>query len=139
MSAAKERCIALGSGCSGVVNDYAGHYYLSTSYSFSSASGHYTYEKGEKWSARFVPRIEWEARSPVGVSNFILPASHGLIGHHTAGSHCTDKESCIRVMKGIQNYHMDSRGWSDIGYNFLVGEDGRIYEVRIELASENLI
>ena len=36
-------------------------------------------------------------------------------------------------MKGIQNYHMDSRGWSDIGYNFLVGEDGRIYEVRVKL------
>ena len=25
---------------------------------------------------------------------------------------------------------MDSRGWSDIGYNFLIGEDGRIYEGR---------
>ena len=23
---------------------------------------------------------------------------------------------------------MDSRGWNDIGYNFLIGEDGRIYE-----------
>jgi N-acetylmuramoyl-L-alanine amidase len=32
-------------------------------------------------------------------------------------------------MKATQNYHMDSLGWSDIGYNFLIGEDGRIYEV----------
>ena len=25
---------------------------------------------------------------------------------------------------------MDERHWSDIGYNFLVGEDGRVYEGR---------
>lgn len=48
LSDAKNRCSALKSSCSGVVNDYAGHYYLSTSYTFSSASGHTTYEKGEK-------------------------------------------------------------------------------------------
>ncbi|CAG5113668.1 Oidioi.mRNA.OKI2018_I69.chr2.g7758.t1.cds [Oikopleura dioica] len=130
LSSAKNRCSTLGSSCSGVVNDYAGHYYLSTSYTFSSASGQTTYEKGEKWSARFVPRVEWEARSPTGVTNFQLPARHGLIGHHTAGSHCSDKASCISNMKGTQNYHMDSLGWSDIGYQFLIGEDGRIYEGR---------
>ena len=33
-------------------------------------------------------------------------------------------------MKGIQNYHMNNRHWSDIGYSFLVGEDGKIYEGR---------
>lgn len=25
---------------------------------------------------------------------------------------------------------MDQKGWSDIGYNFLVGEDGNVYEGR---------
>ncbi|WP_433329493.1 peptidoglycan recognition protein family protein [Spirillospora sp. CA-294931] len=33
-------------------------------------------------------------------------------------------------VKSIQNFHMDSRGWSDIGYNFLVDNKGRIYEGR---------
>ena len=84
----------------------------------------------EKFSARFVPRVEWEARNPNGITNFQIPARHGLIGHHTAGSHCTTQSSCISNMKGTQNYHMDSLGWSDIGYNFLIGEDGRIYEVK---------
>ena len=27
----------------------------------------------------------------------------------------------------LQNFHMDTRGWWDIGYNFLIGEDGRAY------------
>jgi N-acetylmuramoyl-L-alanine amidase len=33
-------------------------------------------------------------------------------------------------VKNIQNYHMNTRGWADIGYNFLVGEDGNVYEGR---------
>ena len=33
-------------------------------------------------------------------------------------------------VRGTQNYHMDSLGWSDIGYNYLIGDDGRIYEGR---------
>ncbi|MCB9593553.1 MAG: N-acetylmuramoyl-L-alanine amidase [Sandaracinaceae bacterium] len=35
-----------------------------------------------------------------------------------------------RQVRGIQNYHMDSRGWCDVGYHFLVGTDGSIYEGR---------
>lgn len=30
-------------------------------------------------------------------------------------------------MRQIQTFHVESRGWGDIGYNFLVGGDGSIY------------
>lgn len=33
-------------------------------------------------------------------------------------------------MRNIQDWHMDGNGWEDIGYSFLIGEDGRIYEGR---------
>jgi N-acetylmuramoyl-L-alanine amidase len=34
-------------------------------------------------------------------------------------------------MKNIQNWHMGSpNNWDDIGYNFLVGGDGLVYEGR---------
>ncbi|WP_420156519.1 N-acetylmuramoyl-L-alanine amidase [Nocardiopsis sp. CNT-189] len=32
--------------------------------------------------------------------------------------------------RAIQDFHMDSRGWSDVGYNFLVAADGTAYEGR---------
>jgi hypothetical protein len=46
--------------------------------------------------------------------------------HHTV-SGSTDPR---RQVRGIQNYHMDSRGWCDVGYHFLIGIDGTIYEGR---------
>ena len=30
----------------------------------------------------------------------------------------------------MQNYHMDSNGWCDIGYSFAIGGDGEVYEGR---------
>lgn len=50
--------------------------------------------------------------------------------------HYTDTPSANpdRQIRSIQRYHMDTRGWCDIGYHFLVGIDGRIFEGRpIEL------
>jgi len=46
----------------------------------------------------------------------------------------TPSDNPERQVRSIQRYHMDSRGWCDVGYHFLVGVDGSIYEGRpIEL------
>ena len=34
------------------------------------------------------------------------------------------------IIRGIYAYHTQSRGWSDVGYNFLVDRFGRIWEGR---------
>ncbi|MGK5530165.1 peptidoglycan recognition protein family protein [Streptomyces sp. URMC 129] len=50
--------------------------------------------------------------------------------HHTAGTNdysCSDAPAIIR---GIYAYHVESQGWRDIGYNFLVDKCGEIYEGR---------
>ena len=31
-------------------------------------------------------------------------------------------------MRGYQNWHMDNNGWRDIGYSFVIGGDGNVYE-----------
>ena len=42
----------------------------------------------------------------------------------------TPSENAERQVRGIQRYHMDTNGWCDVGYHFLVGADGTIYEGR---------
>jgi N-acetylmuramoyl-L-alanine amidase len=50
--------------------------------------------------------------------------------HHTETGGCSNQADCSAICRSIQNYHMNSNGWSDIGYNFLVGGDGNAYEGR---------
>lgn len=40
------------------------------------------------------------------------------------------KVECIKVVQDLQKFHLDTHGWDDIGYNFLVGGDGAAYEGR---------
>ncbi|MGW2255376.1 peptidoglycan recognition protein family protein [Kitasatospora sp. NPDC001660] len=50
--------------------------------------------------------------------------------HHTATATdyaCTDAP---RVIRAIYQYHVQSSGWRDIGYNFLVDRCGTVYEGR---------
>ncbi|KAL3891917.1 hypothetical protein ACJMK2_004248 [Sinanodonta woodiana] len=43
---------------------------------------------------------------------------------------CYSSQECIIEMKKIQGLHMDTNGWDDIGYSFVVGDDGMAYEAR---------
>lgn len=48
--------------------------------------------------------------------------------HHTAGN--TGVADYAGALRGTQAYHMDTRGWCDIGYHFVVTSDGRVWEGR---------
>ncbi len=57
-------------------------------------------------------------------------ATLGAVIHHTAGSNSYSKSDSASLVRGVQSYHMKSRGWCDIGYNFLVDKYGQIFEGR---------
>ncbi|MBN3305471.1 PGRP1 protein, partial [Amia calva] len=57
------------------------------------------------------------------------PAGRAII-HHTALSQCHSPDSCAQELRDIQSLHMRHRGFDDIGYNFLIGGDGSVYEGR---------
>ncbi|KAK7484943.1 hypothetical protein BaRGS_00023863 [Batillaria attramentaria] len=79
---------------------------------------------------KIISRSEWGARAPSHhIGNMSGKPIYVFI-HHGTGAHCHDKASCERIVRGYQNYHMDTHGWSDIGYNFVVGEDGNAYAAR---------
>ncbi|GIM96643.1 peptidoglycan recognition protein family protein [Paractinoplanes toevensis] len=80
---------------------------------------------------RMVTRAGWGANEAIVK---VAPTYTGPVQvffvHHTAsgnGYSCADSASIVR---GIQAYQVRTRGWDDIGYNFLVDKCGRIFEGR---------
>jgi peptidoglycan recognition protein LE len=53
-----------------------------------------------------------------------------LLLAHTATESADTQASMIYMVRNIQTYHIESRRWEDIAYNFLVGCDGSVYEGR---------
>lgn len=78
-----------------------------------------------------VSRTTWGARAPRYVAYMRLPAPD-VWTHHTAGppvyggANATEATERAYV-RGVQDFHMDGRGWSDIAYSFIVMPSGRIY------------
>ena len=50
--------------------------------------------------------------------------------HHTVNANNYTRAEVPALIRGIYAYHVESRGWRDIGYNFLVDRFGRIWEGR---------
>jgi peptidoglycan hydrolase-like protein with peptidoglycan-binding domain len=67
-----------------------------------------------------IDRNQWGARPPVDRRFVPWSERRGFTVHYSAGP-------SSQTPRAIQNYHMDSRGWWDIGYNFLVDTYGRVY------------
>ncbi|KAH8322883.1 hypothetical protein KR059_009971 [Drosophila kikkawai] len=76
---------------------------------------------------QIVPRSSW---CPVPLSprlpRLAVPVSLIII-HHTATRQCFNPQQCQQALKNIRADHLRRR-FRDIGYNFLIGGDGRIYE-----------
>lgn len=71
-----------------------------------------------------VSRQQWRAQ-PARSRHVIETPTAELWLHHFASEHHGPVG-----MRAIQQYHMDSRGWSDIAYSFCVDDNGDIYEGR---------
>ncbi|XP_065081162.1 peptidoglycan-recognition protein LF-like isoform X3 [Ochlerotatus camptorhynchus] len=78
---------------------------------------------------RLVTRNEWLAQPPKEkLTPLKLPVNRVIIAH-TATEGCTTQAQCSFMTQRIQEFHMaeDSKNYSDIAYNFLVGGDGNAY------------
>ncbi|XP_030830158.1 peptidoglycan-recognition protein 2 isoform X1 [Strongylocentrotus purpuratus] len=76
-----------------------------------------------------VTRADWKARPPKARLDMDTPAAFVVL-HHTNMAECFTYDECCKMMRSIQDFHMDVREWDDIAYSFLVGEDGLVYEGR---------
>ncbi len=89
------------------------------SWMFESAFSHF-------FKSSWVAREEWHARLPKKDISTWGQEWNSFAIHHTAGQ----AASSLKAVQNVQNYHMDANKWSDAGYHFLLGNDGKIYEGR---------
>ncbi|XP_054736100.1 peptidoglycan-recognition protein LC-like [Anastrepha obliqua] len=77
-----------------------------------------------------VSKDEWFAEAVKDdIDKLKLPVPRVVISH-TASTICENKVQCDARVQSVQAFHIHSNGWSDIGYNFLVGGNGLVYEGR---------
>lgn len=85
----------------------------------------------------YTPRPKIYSRAQWGADERIRDKSslsfyevHAGFVHHTVNANNYTAAQVPGIIRGIYNYHVKTRGWSDIGYNFLVDKFGRIWEGR---------
>lgn len=73
-------------------------------------------------------RQDWTEADPTGPLD--SEDVRFLIVHHTASSTEHEPEDVPGILRGIRSFHIESRGWDDIAYNFLIDRHGVIWEGR---------
>jgi hypothetical protein len=76
-------------------------------------------------------RAQWGANEKIREQG---PPQYGTVEtgfiHHTVNANNYTRDQVPALLRGIYAYHVESRGWRDIGYNYLVDRFGRIWEGR---------
>jgi uncharacterized protein YgiM (DUF1202 family) len=82
---------------------------------------------------RVIPRSEWGANESYRFEDYgewwfpqYRTVRHAIV-HHTETSNV---EEPLQAIRAVYYYHAVTRGWHDIGYNFLVDRFGNIYQGR---------
>ncbi|MEU8531440.1 MULTISPECIES: N-acetylmuramoyl-L-alanine amidase [Streptomyces] len=82
-----------------------------------------------------LPPITWRSwwgadESLVRSSPTYTKETKAIFVHHTAGTNAYQCSESASLVRGIFLYHVQSQGWNDIGYNFLVDKCGTVFEGR---------
>jgi hypothetical protein len=78
-----------------------------------------------------ITRAEWGADESIReCCPRYAPAVNMAFVHHTAGTNSYAKSESKAIVRSVYAFHVKNRGWSDIGYNFLVDKYGQVFEGR---------
>ncbi len=58
------------------------------------------------------------------------PLAVGSMLHISGGKPPSEKFPAFRILRTMQHYHIDVRGWDDVGYNWGVCNRGHVYSLR---------
>ncbi|XP_075905933.1 peptidoglycan recognition protein 5 [Nelusetta ayraudi] len=76
-----------------------------------------------------ISREEWRAE-PAKKKEPLKSIVQRVVIHHTDTRSSSNLEEGKNRVKSIQHYHMTEKEFDDIGYNFLIGGDGTVFEGR---------
>ena len=80
-------------------------------------------------SYRIIKRRDWGA-ARMGANHDPMNGIRKITLHHTSEipgmMHRSDRD----LVAAVQHYHQGNLGWADIGYHYLIGRDGNVYEGR---------
>ncbi|MDX6272926.1 MAG: hypothetical protein QOJ92_136 [Frankiales bacterium] len=78
-----------------------------------------------------VSRAGWGADESLrsGTPDYAAPIKVGFV-HHTDTTNSYTAAQSASIVRSVYAYHTKSRGWSDIGYNFLIDKYGTVFEGR---------
>ncbi|CAH2105808.1 unnamed protein product [Euphydryas editha] len=74
-----------------------------------------------------VSRDDWGGYDPFHDQKFSGPVDIVII-QHTDTPQCTRDSTCKTMIRGIEDYHVDTLFYNSIGMNFLIGGNGKAYE-----------
>lgn len=94
---------------------------LDSYYEYQFAEGVYV-EKPE-----IITRKGWGAAPPK--NNYSKQTPKRIILHHSWRPNVSQYNGSSTI-RGIQRYHQIDNGWNDVGYHYLIGPDGKIFEGR---------
>ncbi|XP_068082155.1 uncharacterized protein [Anabrus simplex] len=80
---------------------------------------------------KIISRAEWGGRPPVATDPLgESPTPYVVVHHGGTKNYCFTEQDCSQIVRTYQSWHMDNNAWNDIGYSFVIGEDGLAYEGR---------
>jgi hypothetical protein len=106
---------------------------LSSSVSTAPAYAATTYSATTTYGAArptIYSRAQWGADESMRKGEPSYGAVKMAFVHHTVDANNYTAAQVPAILRSIYAFHVNGRGWSDIGYNFLVDRFGRIWEGR---------
>lgn len=79
---------------------------------------------------QILSRRAWQADESIVQHPYLRGEVTGAMIHHTAGTNAYTAAEVPAILRSIQAWHVNGRGWKDMGYNFLVDRFGRAWEGR---------
>ena len=85
-------------------------------------------------------RKDWGASKKLGTTKHDVAAkATAAVVHHSAGANDYDAEDVPAILRGIHTFHVQGRGWDDVGYNMFADRYGRLWEGRAGGVSKAIV